>query len=490
MKEPRGLLAPLVRHVGAVVLGVLVSAAAVQSQDTLHERIAEVVQAEARYDLFSGTVLVAEDGRIVFAQGVGEANKEYRAPNVLETRFNISSVQKAFIATLTMQLYEKGALDLDDPLTKFYPDCPWRDAGAIKIRHLLNHTCGLGDYRESDEYRLNSERYTSIDEVLPLVYATKPAFPAGERFRYSNAGVLLLKGILERTTQKKLQNLLEEGIWRPLGMDRTTMFVAGDVLDHRATAFRLGGDGTEYVRVLGEPSPYAGGGIYTTVLDLLKFDRALYGDRLLSKETRQLMFTPAEASPDYAYGWEIAERGGTKVISHAGGSGGFGSEFRRYPEKGYTVVVLSNYGVAASDLADKIENLLYGVPFELATEADLYFKRGMYLQNQEMWLRALEYFERNITDKKAHLPSLYQSARTRLLGEFDQQTAIGLLDRYIALANESSGPSAAAAWWRKGVAYEQLGEMDRAIACYEMSLQLDKGFEFAAEALERLRPSD
>jgi CubicO group peptidase (beta-lactamase class C family) len=480
----------ITRRVGCVVLGVLLSAGAAHSQDSLHERIAEIVQAEAELDLFSGTVLVAEDGRIVYAKGFGEANKEYHAPNVLETRFNISSVQKAFIATLTMQLIESDVLDLDDPLKKFYPDCPWTGADRIKIRHLLNHTCGLGDYRDSEEYRMNSERYEDIGEVLPLVYATEPAFAAGTRFRYSNAGVLLLKGILEKVTGKRMRQLLEERIWRLLGMEQTTLFVGGDLLDHRASAYRLGGDGNSYLRVLGEPSAYSGGGIYTTVLDLLKFDQALYGDSLLERETVQLMFTTEEVSPNYAFGWEIADRGGTRVISHGGGSGGFGAELRRYPEKGYTLVVLSNYGAAAYTVADKIENMLLGLPYELASVADLRFKRGMYLQSRESWARAIALFESNITDESPHLPSLYQSARTRLLGEFDQKNAIALLDRYIALADETARPSVAAAWWRKGVAYEQMGKIDEAIACHEKSLELDKGFEFAAEALEKLGTSD
>jgi CubicO group peptidase (beta-lactamase class C family) len=389
-----------------------------------------------------------------------------------------------------MQLVEEKVLNLDDPLTKFYSDCPWDQAGAIRVRHLLNHTCGLGEYRDSDEYRLQSERYTSIDEVLPLVFETEPAFPAGSRFRYSNAGVLLLKGILERVTGKRLGDLLEVRIWKPLGMNLTTMFIGGDLLDHRATAYQLAGDGDAYVRVLGEPSAYPGGGIYTTVLDLLKFDQALYGDSLLEQETRKMMFTAEEVSPNYAYGWEVGVRGGTKVVSHGGGSGGFGSEFRRYPEKGYTLIVLSNYGPAAYALADKIENALFDQPYELATEADVRFKKGLHLQNAGSFQSALALFEANITEERAHMPSLYQAARTRLLGDFDQETAVNLLDRYIALAEESSQPSAAAAWWRKGVAYEQLGEVQKAVDCYQKSLELDAGFELALDALERTRPSN
>jgi CubicO group peptidase (beta-lactamase class C family) len=457
-------------------------------QPTMYEKIDEIVQAEARYDLFSGVVLVAEDGKITYSGGFGEANKEYHIPNSTETKFNISSIQKTFIATLIMQLYQETILDLDDPLTKYYPECPWRTAGRIQIRHLLNHTSGLGDYRDSEEYRMNSERYRSINDLLPLVFKQQPAFNPGERFRYSNAGVLLLKGIIEKITGEKLKQALEERIWHPLGMDNTTLFVGGDLLENRATAYTLADDAESYVRVREEPSAYAGGGVYTTVLDLLRFDQALQGEELLSEETKKIMFTPVEASPNYAYGWIVVDFGGTKVIYHGGGSGGFNSEFRRYPDKGYTLVVLSNYPEAAFELANRIDCMLLGLPYSVAIEADLQFKRGMHFQDRELYIKAAEAFGKNLTAEPPHMPSLYQAARTRILGEFDQETAINLLDRYISLADQSTRPSIAAAWWRKGVVYEQLGDIQKAIACHEKCLDIDGGWTEAKEALEKLEP--
>jgi CubicO group peptidase (beta-lactamase class C family) len=455
--------------------------------DQLSDKIAEIVEAEAEYDLYSGTVLVAKDGIIIYSGAFGEANKEYHIPNVLETKFNISSVQKTFIATLIMQLYQEGVIDLDDPLTKYYPECPWNTAGQIRIKHLLNHTSGLADYRDNEEYQSHSESYTCIEDVLPLVWKYEPAFTPGGRFSYSNAGVLLLKGMIEKTTGKKLKQVMEERIWQPLGMDNTTFYVGGDSLNHRASAYRLAADGESYERVLGEPSAYAGGGIYTTVLDLLKFDQALYGEELMNEANKKTMFTPVEASPNYAYGWIVVEFGGTTVVYHNGGSGGFNSEFRRYPERGYTLIVLSNYQGTASELANKIDCMLLDLPYSVATEADLHYKRGMHFQDRKLYTRAIESFEKNLGNEFSHMPSLYQAARTRILGEFDQETAINLLDQYISLADESTRPSIAAAWWRKGVLYEQLGKTEKAITCHEKCLEHDEGWAEAKEALERLR---
>jgi len=451
-------------------------ATATTSHATTHERIAEIVNAETHYDLFSGTVLVAKDGKIVYAEGFGEANKEYHIPIVLETRFNISSIQKTFIATVIMQLY--------------YPECPYPTANEIQIKHLLNHTSGLGDYRDNDEYQTNADRYTCIDDVLPHVFGQEPAFAPGERPRYSNAGVLLLKGIIEKTTGMKLAEAVAQRIFEPLGMSSTSFFVGGNLLPHRATAYQLAADGTSYTRVLGEPSAYPGGGIYTTVLDMLKFDQALYTEELLSEATKTIMFTPEEANPNYANGWQVVEFGGTTVIYHGGASGGFNSSFRRYPEKGYTIVVLANYEDAAFELANKIDCMLLGLPYSLATEQDRDFRRAMTLQAYESYAEAIKVFANNCEGDSPHLPSLYQAARSRLLGEFEQEKAIEVLDRYIGLADESTSPSIAAAWWRKGVAYEQLGDVDTAIACHRKSLELDEGFELAQEALARLEAGE
>jgi len=452
----------------------------------LEKKVAQIVESEAKYDLFSGTVLVAKDGNIIYAKGFGEANKEYHIQNNLKTRFNISSVQKTFIATVIMQLCQENKLDLEDPLTKYFPECTYQTADQIKIKHLLNHTNGLGDYRDNKEYQRNSEMYTCIDDVLPLVFQLEPEFFPGERFRYSNAGVLLLKSIIEKVSGLALKDALYQNIFQPLGLQSTTLYVGGDLLENRSSAYTLAVDGNSYKRVTGEPSAYAGGGIYTTVRDLLKFDQALYTEKLLNKKFREIMFTPVEASPNYAYGWIVVEFGGTNVIYHSGGSGGFNSEFRRYPEKGYTLIVLSNYPDAASELANKIDCMLLGLPYKIATKSDKHYKLGMFLQERGKYEKAIGEFELNIGGAQPHQPSIYQAARTRLLGEFDQKKAIILLDQYIELADDSTRPSIAAAWWSKGVACEQLGELGSAKKYYEKSLEHDQDFDLAKDALEKL----
>jgi CubicO group peptidase (beta-lactamase class C family) len=443
------------------------------ANEAVQDKIDEIVEAEAGFGLFSGTVIVADQGTIIYAEAVGEANKEYHIPNTLKTRFNISSVQKTFIATVIMQLVQSGEIELTDPLNKFFPDCPYPTADRIQIQHLLNHSSGLADYRDSDEYQMRADSFKNIDEVLPFVYKIEPAFDPGEDMEYSNAGVLYLKAIIERVTGKSLGENLTERIFRPLGMDDTVLFIGGDLLANRATGHERAPDGEGFVRATGEPAAYTGGGIYTTGSDLLLFDQALYGEKLLDAKHKEIMFTPVGPQPVVAFGWFVVPWGGTTVVMHGGGSGGFSTEFRRYPEKGYTIIVNSNYGgETAFGITNTIEALMLGLPYEVTTETVIWHRKAMALQGAENYRGALELFGKNLNGPDPYLPSLYQAARTRILGEFEQERAIELLDRYIELADANTDPSIAAAWWRKGVAYEQLADTGEAIASYRKSLEL------------------
>ena len=220
------------------------------------------------------------------------------------------------------------------------------------------------------------------------------------------------------------------------------MFAGGEEMDDRAAGYDPAEGGEGWVRVAEEPSAYAGGGIYTTGRDLLLFDQALYGEQLLDENHKQIMFTPVGPMPNAAFGWFVVPWGGTTVVMHSGGSGGFSTEFRRYPEKGYTIVVNSNYGRGAGfEMTNAIEALLLGLPYEVTTEQVLWFRKGMELQRREQYREALEYLDKCAAGPDPHLPAVYQAARTRILGDFELGRAIALLDQYIELAPASVEPS-------------------------------------------------
>lgn len=200
----------------------------------MFKKIDAIVQAEVKYDLFSGTILIAKDGKIIYSKAFGKANKKRNVSNLIDTPFNISSIQKSFTATLIMQLYQDGLINLDDPLSKYFPKCPFKTADQITLKNLLNHTSGLGDYRSHERYREEVENYKQITDVLPLVFDIPPESNSNEKFKYSNTGYLLLKAIIEKVEKKKFAKVLKQRIIDPLSMDNTIIFRSGDMISNKA----------------------------------------------------------------------------------------------------------------------------------------------------------------------------------------------------------------------------------------------------------------
>lgn len=460
-----------------IFLFIFIYVGLVLGSESVIEKIDQIVQAESKYDLFSGTVLVAKDGKILYAEGIGHANKEYNIPNILETRYNTGSIQKTFIATLIMQLYQEKKISLSDPLNKFYADCPFKTAGQIQIKHLLNHTSGLGNYREHPEYSAKAESFKTISDVLYLVYEQNPEFEPGEKFNYSNTGMLLLKGIIEKVTEMPLDQAIQTRIWKPLGMNSSAFFHGGELLPHRATGHALSDKTLTYGRATGEPSPYAGGGIYTTVLDLLKFDQALYGETLLNEENKRIMFTPVEPSRFYGYGWIVVPFGGTTVIYHGGASGGFSAEFRRYPEKGYTIIVLSNYEGAAFELCNKIDCMLLGEPYTVTTEYEFHSRRGRQYRHMGLLDAAFQSYskilESSVWDEIS--PEILKQAESGInmvgYGFFKNENYSRALE--IMKLNVTHFPQSYNAYDSLAEIFMKTGDRGRAIENYRKALKLN-----------------
>ena len=460
------------------------------AQDSLYKKIDEIVQAEAKYDLFSGTILVAEKGEIIYAKGIGEANKEQRIPNSIETKFNISSVQKCFIATLIMQLHRDGLISIDDPLIKYFPECPFTTADEIKIKNLLNHTSGLGDYRSHERYQEESENYKEISDVLPLIYEIPPEFNPNEKFNYSNTGFLLLKAIIEQVEKERFTEVLQHRIFDPLGMESASLYSSGDLISNKANGHTLSVDSKEYIKAVGEPAAYAGGGLYLSVMDLLKFDQALYNEKLLTEENKKIMWTPVEPSRFYGYGWIVVPFGGTTVIYHSGGSGGFNSEFRRYPEKDFTIIVLSNYEEGAFELANKIDCMLLKQPYLVTTETEAYCRRGsMYRMQNELevalqsYLSAIRLFKQGLVEKNIakEIENGINSIGYAYINKNELAKAIEVFR-----INTENFPESANAYDSLAEAFMKAGQKDEANKNYEKSLELNPENENAKKMLLKL----
>ncbi len=476
------------KHLSLVLATLLASPALALagSGNVKPQEIEALVARHAELEMFSGTVIVADQGKVVYSGAYGEANKDHRIPNQLDTSYNIGSIGKIFTAVAVMQLVEAGSLRLDDTLAKHLPDYPFPEKDSITVQQLLNHSSGLGDYMEHADYKGRMHAIDTIADILPLIYADKPLFPPGERFGYSNSGMVLLGAIIEKASGLTYPDYLQRHVFDPAGMEDSHLAQEVDLLANRSIGYLAKPEGGYRANVRDIMPASADGGLRTTAPDLLRFDQALGGTSLLRAESRERMLTPVGPAPFYASGWFTKRVDGHLAVGHGGGAPGISAEFRRYPDDGYTVIVLSNYDLAATPLADAIEASLFGLPYALPTRVDADYARAQQFIEQGQAPDALAILDRLGGAKEPHVPSLYASARLRITGKTEPEQALTALTRYIELAGADAQPSRSAAWWRKGNAYELMGKRLEARKSYEQSLREDPGNEETRQSLNAL----
>ncbi|WP_299104570.1 serine hydrolase [uncultured Tenacibaculum sp.] len=320
------------------------------------KEIEDAMQKFVALDQFSGTVLLAKEGKILYAKAFGEANKEFNNKNNLDTKFDICSMGKMFTGVAIMQLEEQGKLNVNDPVSKYLKEFPFGD--KITIHHLLSHTSGTGNYFRHPDYRLKNNTLREVDEMLPLVYDQKLVFKEpGERFSYSNSGIVILGAIIEEITGEKYADYITNNILSPLGMHNTGIKYLDDVVENRATGYIKSIAGKFNKNTFIIPTANPSGGILSTVNDLLKFDQALYTDKLINDSSKEKMFTAIKSR--YGYTFQVDNRYDNKIVGHGGGAPGFTSNFSRYLKDKYVIIVLSNYDRIAREVAQTIEAIIY-----------------------------------------------------------------------------------------------------------------------------------
>jgi len=290
------------------------------------------------------SLLVIHNGEIVKAQGYGYSNVELQVPVNPGTVFQSGSVGKQFTATAVMMLVEEGKLSLDDPLAKFFPDAPpaWKQ---VTVRHLLSHTAGFTDYPENFNFREDRTE----EQILKAIEALPLAFPPGSQWKYANLGYATLGILIHRVSGQFYGDFLQQRIFRPLGMNTTRIISESDTVPNRSAGYHLvKGELKNQEWVAPSLNTTADGRLYFSVLDLAKWDAALYTEKLLKRSSLEQMWTPVKLNngrpnPDhYGFGWFINEIGGHRVIEHEGAWQGFNTNISRYVDDKLTVVVLAN----------------------------------------------------------------------------------------------------------------------------------------------------
>jgi D-alanyl-D-alanine carboxypeptidase len=309
----------------------------------------------ARQQDFPGLAVgVIRDGKLIKARGYGLANVEHNVSATPTTIFDLASLTKPFVAEAVLLLFQDGKLSLDDPLKKHVPEVPDAWSG-VTIRHLLTHTSGIPDYL--NEMGRNFPHDTATGEFLKAISGESLAFKSGEKWSYSNTGYVLLAMAVSKVSGQPYQEFLAHRVFRPLGMEDTRADSADAVVLNRATGYVSSPDGLRngtYLKHL--MMNHGDRGLISSVLDLVKWDGSLDGNKILTDETRQLMWSKVRlnggGTAGYGLGWFIGEADGRPFVRHPGGSPGTATVFTRFPKDGLTVILLANRGQAALQGAD------------------------------------------------------------------------------------------------------------------------------------------
>ena len=329
----------------ALALVIMAGSVLAENPDTHFGAVETFVKSEMDRQHIPGlALLAARDGKTVRAQGFGFSNLEHSVTVKPETIFQSGSVGKQFTATAVMMLVEESKIGLDDSITKYFPEAPatWK---PVTVRHLLSHTGGFTDYPKGFDFRKD---YTEA-ELFKVVAGIPLAFAPGTKWKYSNLGYLTLGILIHRVTGKFYGDVLQERIFQPLGMHTTRIMSEADIIPNRAAGYRLvKGQVKNQEWVSPTLNTTADGSLYFSILDLAKWDAALYNEKLLKRSSLEQMWTPVKLndgkpnSGHYGFGWEITNSHGHRVIGHQGSWQGFETQISRYVDDKLTVVVLSN----------------------------------------------------------------------------------------------------------------------------------------------------
>ncbi len=304
------------------------------------------------------SLLVVHNGRVEYMKSYGLAAVDTRIPVGVATNFRLASLSKQFTATAIMLLKLDGKLRYDDDITTLLPNLP-AFARGVTVRNLLNHTSGLPDY---EDFVPDTQTVQAHDRDIPslIARATAPKFAPGTKYDYSNTGYGLLALIVERVSGDQYADFLRTHIFGPLAMTNTVAYEEGrSVVAQRAYGHTVGQYGIRRTDQSNTSAVLGDGGIYSSVIDLAKWDRALEQHTLVSAAEQQVAWTPPSlpngAKTEYGFGWFVDRDHGTVRLRHHGESRGFTNGIIRYPETRLTVIILTNRsGGAPWDIAQKI----------------------------------------------------------------------------------------------------------------------------------------
>ena len=464
-----------------VVLSLFLFTSAAWGQTEVSASLDALMKDATQKNVFSGNVLIEQDGKTVYEKSTGMADYEANRPNAVETRFSIGSITKLFTRIMVLQLVTESKLSLTDKLGKYLSGFRPEIAEKVTVAHLLNHQSGFGQYYDVPTFDPMEASVTNSSDFLPWLLEEELAFEPGTQLEYSNSGYVALGAIIEKLEGKNYAEVLQTRILDKIGMTNTGFLFRmknlpgkskgylsnqpGPLQDNLGFALLGGGDG----------------GIYATTHDLLLLAQSLAGDNRLLSDADKVRLVNEPLFPKRYTDWAEYRIEGSMAI--AGGGPGVSAVLGINMAKNRTVIVFSNFdGGSAEALFKRIEAILNG-----QSPAPLQPSLGIFLYNL-LVEKGATYFSANIEQELGKngynlddddMPLLF--AGQPLLAEGKADEAIALYQFYT-----TKFPRIVVAWNDLGDAYLLKKDKENAKKCYQKALELRPGNQRAQENLKLL----
>jgi CubicO group peptidase (beta-lactamase class C family) len=395
------------------------------SRGALVSQIDSLATAALRNGPVAGlSVAVVKGQDTLVMKGYGLADVENDVPATASTVYRIGSITKQFTSAAVMQLVEQGKVNLDDDVTKYFPNFPTHGQ-RILVRHLLNHTSGIPSYTDIPGFGRVITLDLPHDSLLAMVGRDSLMFAPGSGFYYNNSGYYMLGVLIEKVTGQKYGDYLTQQLFEPLGMHSTYYCATAPLIKHRAQGYATEKGKLVNASYIDMGLPFAAGSLCSTVGDLVKWEHALFSGKVVSATSLAQMTTPAKLTSNrpmpYGFGLAPDTVGGHRAVGHGGGINGFISHEEIYPSDSLTVVVLANTAPAPSQgIARNAARLVLGlplmkgpsVPTEIALDSA---QRARYVGNYSLQNPDASRVPARVVDENGHLMLEAHGQRGQLL---------------------------------------------------------------------------
>ncbi len=342
----------------------LLLSSALNGQSERIPKIDSLLTDLTRRDLFSGVVLIAEDWHILLSKGYGYSNREQKIPNTPDTRFDLSSGSKIFTGTAVTLLAQQGKIKFSDPVGNYIERLPL--GNVITVHQCLTHSSGFDNF-----YKAKGFSYKSVNnctDIMPFMRTLPLTYNPGDSCVYSTGNAIVLGALVEKITGKSFQDYIKQTFIEPLGL-QNTCFTPYWKLNESQRQYAIGyyrDEEGEYQRNNYDYDygfiPLSAGGVWSSAMDLYKFDKAVFNGKIVNNEYLKVMttrYTPQWQNCHFGYIW-IIDDSHTHCVGHAGTSSGWNTWNYYYPEKKTVVIILTNFGFAdVFALSARIDQILF-----------------------------------------------------------------------------------------------------------------------------------